>query len=167
MTDTLNKMSSLMRHLTWIIALVLLTIIFNNWVKHQYNPNSNLAIGQSNEPVVLERNRQGHYVATGLIEGEPVVFLLDTGATNISVPQPLAQRIGLDPGDKVRVGTANGSISVFRTELESVQLGGIEMRGVAAHINPFMEGNTVLLGMSFLKHLELRQTNGVLELRVP
>ncbi len=158
-----------MRHLTWLIALLLLTMLFNNWLDKQHNPNSLLvsAAGLDTSPVVLQRNRQGHYVASGLINDQPIVFLLDTGATVVSIPENIAEQIGLIKGKATRVGTANGSITVYSTHIDTVQLGNIKLRNVEGHINPFMKGDTALLGMSFLKHLELKQSGNTLQLKAP
>lgn len=159
-----------MRHLTWLIALLLLTMLFNNWLDKQHNPNALVvsAAGlNKSSPVVLQRNRQGHYVASGLINDQPIVFLLDTGATVISIPENLANDLGLIKGKATRVNTANGTISVYSTRIDSVQLGNIKLQNVEGHINPFMKGDTALLGMSFLKHLELKQSGNTLQLKVP
>jgi aspartyl protease family protein len=158
-----------MRYLTWLIALALLTMLFNNWLDKQKNPNSALAAANVDidTPVTLKRNRQGHYVASGLVNEQPVVFLLDTGATVISIPENIAERIGLEKGPTVQVGTANGSIKVYSTILDSVQLGHIILKNVRGHINPYMNGETALLGMSFLKHLELQQSGDTLKLNIP
>jgi aspartyl protease family protein len=166
--STIDKMSSIMRYLTWIIALIMLTMFFSNWLEKQRNPNQYLMTSHTNaEPVILNRNRQGHYVATGMINQQPVVFLLDTGATVLSIPENIANKLKLEAGASTRVSTANGSISVHRTNLEQVQLGNIVLKNVEAHINPYMDGDTVLLGMSFLKYLELRQLGNTLTLSVP
>lgn len=162
-------MSSIMRYLTWLIALALLTMLFNNWLDKQQNPNGALAAANVaiDTPVILKRNRQGHYVASGLVNEQPVVFLLDTGATVISIPENIAERMGLEKGPAVQVGTANGSIKVYSTQLDSVQLGHIVLKNVRGHINPYMNGETALLGMSFLKHLELQQSGNTLKLNIP
>lgn len=158
-----------MRHLTWLVALALLTLLFNNWLDEQQNPNQVLSAANVDlgTPVVLKRNRQGHYVASGLVNEQPIVFLLDTGATVISVPENIAERIGLEKGSAVQVGTANGSIEVYSTLIDRVQLGHIVLTNVRGHINPYMNGETALLGMSFLKHLELQQSGDTLELNIP
>lgn len=115
----------------------------------------------------MQQNRQGHYVASGLINDQPVKFLLDTGATNLSIPASVAERLNLERGNRSRVHTANGSIEVFNTQLNYVQLGHIRIANVSAHINPYMQGDTVLLGMSFLKHLNLQQQDKTLSIRIP
>jgi len=107
----------------------------------------------------------GHYLANGEINGRPVTFLLDTGATDISIPALLAKDLGLERGAARRYQTANGTITTYGTRLETVRLGGIVRRQVRAHINPGMRQGEVLLGMSFLKHLEMVQRGNQLTLR--
>ncbi len=157
-----------MHYMTWIVLLALLTVYFNDFIGEQRNPNQHLNLVESGSgEVVLARNRAGHYVAPGRINGQPVTFLLDTGATRVSVPETLASQLGLRRGAEQKTMTANGVISVYATRLDRVQLGGIEQRNVPASINPFMADDTVLLGMSFMQHLELVQRDGQLTLRVP
>jgi aspartyl protease family protein len=157
-----------MHYMAWVALLFLLTLFFNDYVADKRNPNRNLnLINHEGGEVVLQRNRSGHYVAPGRINGEPVTFLLDTGATQVSVPEVLADRLGLEKGRRLQTMTANGVISVHTTRLDSVQLGGIELRDVSASINPYMPGDTVLLGMSFMQHLDMVQREGTLSLSVP
>jgi len=152
----------------WVIVLGLMALFFQSQQEKQYNPNQSAAISNDidgQEALVLQRNRYGHYVASGYINQQPVVFLLDTGASDISVPEGLAQSIGLQRGRAMRYQTANGMITVYATQLEEVDLGGIVLRQVRASINPNMQSNEVLLGMSFLKHLEFTQRGDTLTLR--
>src|SRR5690554_1081797 len=157
-----------MHHLTWVALLFLLTLFFSDFVEDKRNPNRHLNLVNHNDSeVVLQRNRSGHYVAPGQINGVSVTFLLDTGATQVSVPEALADRIGLERGRRQQTMIVNGVISVHTTRLESVRLGGIELRDVPASINPYMPGDTVLLGMSFMQHLDMVQRDGSLSLSVP
>lgn len=152
----------------WIVVLALLTLFFQSWQEKQYNPNQRLALREGDSGVrelVLQRNRYGHYVANGFINQQPVVFLLDTGASDISVPEGLARQIGLKRGPAMQYQTANGLITVYATTLATVDLGGIVLQQVRASINPNMQDNEVLLGMSFLKHLEFTQRGDSLTLR--
>ncbi len=145
---------------TWILIMGLATLWFQGYLNEQHNPNEQVAthrLADGRIAVMLNRNRYGHYLASGTINATPVVFLVDTGATTIAVPEHLAQSIGLRRGRPLMVETANGSARAYMTELAEVTLGGLRMRNVRASINPGMRGDEVLLGMSFLKHLNLTQ----------
>lgn len=150
--------------LAWVVLLGLLFLYFEGVSQEKYNPNHALQTEVSSTPVVLKRNRAGHYLAPGEINGTKVAFLLDTGATTVSVPEAVANKIGLKRGYPQQVSTANGVVTVYTTQLDSIQLGSIELRQVRGHINPHMEGKTVLLGMSFMQHLEIRQKGDTLTL---
>lgn len=165
--DTVGRTGKFMIVGAWILVLGLLTLFFTQWQEREYNPNrdpqARLQDGQ--REVVLQRNRFGHYVASGSINGKDVTFLLDTGATHISVPGGLAQDLDLKPGPAYRVGTANGTITVRGTTVDSLSLGPIQLHDVRANINPYMEGDEVLLGMSALRNLEFSQRGDRLTLR--
>jgi aspartyl protease family protein len=155
--------------LAWVLALGLLVSFFDKILDQQYNPNqeamSTIAAGVNE--VVLKRNRYGHYVADGRINGEPVVFLLDTGATDVALSMRLANRLGLERGASMTSQTANGLVNSWRTRLDTVSLGNIRLHDVRASILPDMgfDDQEVLLGMSFLKRLEMIQRGDSLTLR--
>ena len=152
----------------WILGLILVMLLFQGYLEQTHNPNQSpqAETGPGGvTQVVLRRNRAGHYVADGTINGHPVVFLLDTGATQVALPLPLAKRLGLSlrPGGLGR--TANGDVQTWATRLDEVSLGSLATQGVAATVLPGMEGNEVLLGMSYLKQFELIQRGNTLTLR--
>ncbi len=141
---------------------------FKKYLDQQNNPNQEIAVYYNTDQiaeVVLQQNRQGHYLANGAINGKPVTFLLDTGATHISIPEHIARRLNLTKGFPMKVNTANGAITVYATQLDSVSIGAITLHNIRANINPFMKSDEILLGMSFMKHLELIQREGQLILR--
>ncbi|MCB1925145.1 MAG: TIGR02281 family clan AA aspartic protease [Gammaproteobacteria bacterium] len=153
----------------WVGGIVLLTVLFQDVLQSRFNPNSapqGQQAADGRHEVVLDRNASGHYVASGRINGLPVVFLLDTGATDVALPEALADRLRL-----VRTGggisqTANGAVAVWQTVLDEVQLGDIRLQDVRASIVPSMAADApVLLGMSFLRQLEFSQRDGQLTLR--
>lgn len=155
--------------LAWVLVLGLLTVYFGGWLDQQHNPNQYVAgqVIDGVHEVALRQNRYGHYVATGAINQQPVQFMLDTGATSVSVPENLALRLGLQRGVAQSVQTANGVITTYSTRLNRVDLGNIVLHDVYAHINPRMDGDEVLLGMSFLRGLEFTQRDGTLTIRQP
>ncbi len=164
-----QRLGKYMIFAAWLLLLGLLTLLAQGWLERRDNPNRELAYvdADGSAEVVLRRSRSGHYVAPGYINGEPVQFLLDTGATDVNIPAEVAERIGLEAGTPIRARTANGLITVYRTRLDTIRLGGIELHDVRASINPRMPGNTVLLGMSFMRDLELVQRGDTLTLRQP
>lgn len=162
-----RRVGLVMIMLAFAVALGLLTVLFDGLLGRRDDPNRNLRYSDAGgvSEVVLYGDRRGQYSAPGTINGEPVRFLLDTGATDVSVPGALAARLGLRRGRPGRAYTANGTVIVYDTRLDEVALGPIVLDNVRAHINPAMGGDIVLLGMSFMRHLELNQKGGVLTLR--
>jgi aspartyl protease family protein len=166
--DLPSRIGRVMLFAAWIAVLAILVLFFQRFIGHQNNPNPDieLAVDAAGRPqVVLARNRAGHYVASGRINGEPVVFLVDTGATDVALPLAVARRLDLPLGAERLSKTANGNVRTWSTRLESVDLGGLEVRRVRASVLPNMPGQEVLLGMSYLKHFELIQRDGTLTLR--
>jgi aspartyl protease family protein len=154
----------------WVLMLAMLTLLFSHWLERQNNPNRQLRVStdlQGGSSVVLKRNRAGHYVAPGKINGIDVVYLLDTGATLVAVSSELAEKAGLQPGAPSHSRTANGVVRSWLTEIDQLQLGPITMRDVKASILPNMPAHEVLLGMSFLQHLKLQQQGDELEISLP
>lgn len=166
-TDNGEKIGQGMIYIAWMLFLGILTYAFNDYLDQQNNPNKNVDshIENNNVEVKLKQNGYGHYVVNGKINQKPVTFLLDTGATIISIPETIARQLELAKGYPVQIRTANGSVEVFTTKLDSVSIGAIEINNIRATINPYMEGDEILLGMNFLKHLEMIQKGKELILR--
>ncbi|MDM8569590.1 TIGR02281 family clan AA aspartic protease [Thiotrichales bacterium HSG1] len=155
-----------MIYIAWLFVLFLLYLFFNDALEKQHNPNQSITSKKNGvREVVLQRNRYGHYVANGDINGQPVVFLLDTGATRVSIPESVANNLNLQKGVPLQANTANGVITTYSVTLNKVAIGPVELSAVRASINPNMLGDEILLGMSFLKHLELIQRGNTLTLR--
>jgi aspartyl protease family protein len=153
--------------LAWAAGMFLATRYFGEWEQRQENPNAVITSqhGDGYIEVQLAGNRQGHFVSTGKINGHPVQFLLDTGATDVSIPGDVADALRLSRGAPVEVNTANGRTQGFRTSLERLQIGDIVLRNVRALVMPGMDGEQVLLGMSAMKQLEFTQRGGNMLLR--
>lgn len=165
--DETGSMGRLMVVLAWIAFIGLLTVGAQKLMDRQHNPNESVdgSVDASGvRQVVLKANRAGHYVATGGINGQPVVFLVDTGATDVAMSLDLAKKLGIPRLYETRMNTANGSVTGWSTVIDEVSLGPLVLRQVEASILPNMDDD-VLLGMSFLERMELIQRNGVLTVR--
>ena len=152
----------------WVLIFGLLVFLFQDVLDKQHNPNQtvNAYITEDNiRELILERNRYGHYISNGLINKHDVTFILDTGATDVSIPASLADKIGLKRGEKMYYQTANGRAAVFATKIDRISIGNIELRDIRATINPNVSDMEVLLGMSFLKELEFTQRGNTLTIR--
>ena len=121
------------------------------------------ALPPKSAPVILRRDSNGHYIASGSINDRPAEFIVDTGATVIALSAPVAKRIGVGFGKAKRIETASGTTTGYGTVLERVELGGLYLDQVPAVILPEMNlGERVLLGMSFLSSFDLFQRNDLL-----
>ncbi len=106
--------------------------------------------------IEIPRSNDGHYYATLRINGADVLFVVDTGATEMVLTQEDARRAGLKPDDLPYYGramTANGEVRIAPVRLEEVALGGFVDRDVRASVNEGEMGQS-LLGMSYLQRYE-------------
>jgi len=110
------------------------------------------------QSVSLTADARGHFAAAGSINGYPMSFMVDTGATAIAINAAEARRIGLDykVGQAVGVGTAAGTVPAWRVTFNTVKIGGIRVNQVDGLV--VESGLSVpLLGMSFLNRMEMKR----------
>lgn len=151
--------------LTWVVMLGALWFLFDIVLDRHQNPNRNLTVQPGSSELVIRSNRAGHYFLPGTINGERVSFLLDTGATQVSIPAQLQERLGLTPGASMRSMTANGTVTVYATNIDELVIGPFVFENVRGNLNPGFQGNEILLGMSVLRELEFTQSGNTLTLR--
>lgn len=125
-------------------------------------------VSSSGGEVLFRADSSGHYSVEALVEGTAVRFLVDTGASDVTLSPRDAERIGLDL-DRLQFNrpyqTANGLVMGAPVTLARIRIGPIEVRDVAASVNGAPLGAS-LLGMSFLQRLSgYRVENGTLILR--
>ena len=110
------------------------------------------------QSVSLTADARGHFAATGSLNGYPMTFLVDTGATTIAINAAEAKRMGLDykTGQAVGVGTAAGVVPAWRVKFNTVKIGNITVNQVDGMV---VEAglNVPLLGMSFLNRMEMKR----------
>ena len=146
--------------------LVVLTLLFGGIERSPFpNHDTTASLEGASTVVRLAANRQGHYLLPGAVNGVPVQFLVDTGATQVVIPAHLTSRLGLNRGRPLKAKTAAGWITVYQTELSSINLAGIQLENIPASLNPAMRGDEILLGMSALTQLELSIAQDTLTLR--
>ena len=121
----------------------------------------------TSETVRISRDSVGQYRMRGALNDHMVDFLVDTGASVVALSERQAQQMGLDykSGQRGTVQTAQGNANAYFLLLERVTLGGITRRQVRATVIEGMYPTDVLLGMSFLKHIEFTQRGNTLILR--
>lgn len=167
-SDSTQQLGRYFVWIAWVFVFGLLIFVFQDYLDNQYNPNTSPEYSINNEgvaEVVLEQNRQGHYLVNGEINGYSVTFLLDTGATQVSIPEHVARKLNLTLYGQYPVSTANGTVMVRQTKIERLQFGNIVLNNVDAHINPGMQSDEILLGMSALKRVEFSQRGNRLILK--
>jgi aspartyl protease family protein len=112
-------------------------------------------------------NEEGMYIVAGRINGYPVNFLVDTGASTLALNSQLAKQLGIDyrQGKKGRARTASGVVETHIVQLDQVQVGHITVETVTASIVEGLYPTEILLGMSFLNRVDIHREDKLLELR--
>lgn len=115
--------------------------------------------------IVMRADSGGHFVTAGSINGRPTRFMVDTGATSVTLGAAEARAMGLrfQDGQPVMANTANGTVQGYAITLERVRIGDVEVYGVPALVLP-ASTSTVLLGNSYLNRFKLRRENDTLTL---
>jgi len=123
--------------------------------------------GAERAEVRLAAGAGGHFMAPGRINGLPVRFMVDTGATAVAMNYHEAERLGLDylGGTPVAVSTANGTAQAYLVTLTRVSVGAVELQQVPAMVHDSDSPGVILLGNSFLSKVDMQVDQGVLVLR--
>ncbi|MCW8887999.1 MAG: TIGR02281 family clan AA aspartic protease [Gammaproteobacteria bacterium] len=119
------------------------------------------------QEVTIPRSEDGMYRVTGTINSKGVEFLVDTGATTLALNQQLARRLGIDYQKVGRRGlseTASGIIATYRVMLDKVTVGPIALHNIEAVIIEGAQPSKPLLGLSFLRRVDLNQTGNIIKL---
>lgn len=121
---------------------------------------------ENSDALTLKADNEGHFLTEGAINGASMRFMVDTGATLVSLGAGDAVRAGIlyRQGERLNVMTANGIAQVWRVKVDTLKLGGITLHGVdaAVHANDLP---IALLGMSFLNRMEMKRDGDTMTLR--
>jgi len=118
--------------------------------------------------VQVWRDTAGMYTTVGSINGLPVTFLVDTGATAVAMNANQARRLGIDyrvTGRQSGVTTASGVEHAWAVTLDTVKVGDLELHNVGAVVLEGAHPATTLLGMTFLGRLEINNDGRLMTLR--
>jgi aspartyl protease family protein len=115
--------------------------------------------------IVLTAGTGGHFLTTGAINGRSTQFMVDTGATSVSMSVQEAERLGIDyrKGLLGRSSTANGTVTTYMVKLASVRIGDVEIYDVDGNVVP-AGMPYILLGNSFLTRFQMTRQNDQLVL---
>jgi len=115
--------------------------------------------------IVLTAGSGGHFMTAGAINGRAVRFMVDTGATSVSMSIAEAEHIGLDyrSGQRGFVSTANGNAPAYKVRLGEVRVGDVVVYDVEATVLP-AQMDFILLGNSFLTRFQMKRENETLTL---
>jgi aspartyl protease family protein len=121
--------------------------------------------GATGREILIAVGPGGHFITSGQINGKPVQFMVDTGATVVAMGRGEAERLGIDwkAGQRSVSHTAGGMVQSYGVSLTSVRIGDVEVFGVNAMILP-AEMPFVLLGNSFLSRFSMRRDANVMKL---
>ncbi len=160
-------MESALKRATVIVAIgAVVFFAFERFGPYQsgrgYRPKPIETVSQG--AVELKRTMDGHYYASGLINGHPVVFMVDTGASTISVSRATADRLGLKGCRDTVYGTAGGTVRGCEARADEVEVAGLRARDVRVAVLPSQHDDLVLLGMNVLRHFRIETEAGTMRL---
>jgi aspartyl protease family protein len=136
--------------LFWLLVMGLLY-----WAMQRYLEPAQVKV-QADGTVVIARDRDGHFRVDGAVNGQPVRFLVDTGATAIGVTDALAERAGLRGGEPVTFRTANGERQGRMVVADQVRVASLVVSGLRVGTGYTGEQDReALLGQNFLRHFDV------------
>ncbi len=157
------------RHMAIWVGIVAVLVIgvtyqdelrdFGNQVRGEFVPG--YAVSTAHDEMVLTETG-GHFIIIGAVNGEPVQFMVDTGASDITLTPSDARRVGLDPSslEYTRTySTANGTVRGAPAHVARLRIGDIVFTDVPVSVNE-AEMQSSLLGMDFLRRLKSYEVRG-------
>lgn len=149
----------------WIAAIAIIAILINNTLFGTKKPS--ISDSEAGKQIVITRDYDSHFRITGSINGLPVTFLIDTGATSVAIPAVIAKKAKLVEKTKVQTETAAGDSVGYLTRIDVLNVGGVDVHNISAIIIPDFDSDQVLLGMNVLSKFSIEQSNNTLTLTVP
>ena len=168
MTDGSGPPASVLKRVTFFLVIgAILFLLFDRFGPYQsgrgYRPRPIETVSAAG--TVLERTFDGHYYVSGAINGREVPFMVDTGASTVAIGEDLARRLDLGPCRPSRYVTAAGTVEGCEARAEPVEVAGLRVPDVVVAVLP--GADTILLGMSVLRHFRIEHEGGRMTLVPP
>ena len=152
-------------HMQWPAGvLALVGVMFFAADRLTRTPTVVHAVTDGRQEISIPAARDGHYYLEGAVNGVPLTFLIDTGATYVSVGEEFARKARLPEGVTGYFSTANGTVEGKIVKDQVVEAEDFKVSGLSVAVTP-LGGKTGLLGQNFLRRFEVSQSAGVLRLR--
>ena len=121
---------------------------------------------QNNAPVSLYADQAGHFFGNLSINGASLKYVVDTGATTVALNSGDAKfaKIDYEKGERITMQTANGDVSAYLVKINTLKIGSIILNNVVATVNEGGSPPVVLLGMTALTHMSMKNENSILTL---
>lgn len=151
---------------TWLAVAALLYFVFDLF--EQNRQASLKPYASSTGDLVIPRQRDGHFHVDGEVNRQPVTFLVDTGASHVSISQALADKAQLPAGQKITLSTANGQLAGELVRGVPVRAGHLVLNDATITVGlSGLRPEQALLGQAFLRNfdVEIRRDDMVLRQR--
>ncbi|MEL6520928.1 MAG: TIGR02281 family clan AA aspartic protease [Pseudomonadota bacterium] len=162
MSGRQNISKTIQQGAIWVLIFVGFIAGFGLWDNLSRSLNPQQAIFENGTRIEIPASADGHFHLTLNINGQPIEFIVDTGATDMVLSTQDARRVGIDT-EALNYGglarTANGQVRTALVRLDEVELGGVTERGLTAVVN---EGqlDASLLGMTYLNRWDSVEFGG-------
>ncbi len=134
--------------------------------RYRYKKYSNQGTILAEEVTLIRDPGSSGYWAKGRINGKDVTFLIDTGASHVVMNKDQARAFKIKRGNKkIQVSTATKTETAYQVTLDTVSVGDFELQNIPAIITKHKYPPYPLLGMSFLRHVEINQKNEQMTLK--
>lgn len=149
----------------WIAAIGLIAVLINHTLFGVKKPS--ISDTYAGKEITIQRGHDSHFRIKGSINGIPVTFLIDTGATSVAVSANLAEKAGLKKQAAMNTETAGGETQGYFTVINKLEFAGIELSDTSAIIVDQLPAGEALLGMNVLQKFTINQSKDTMVLTVP
>jgi clan AA aspartic protease (TIGR02281 family) len=134
----------------------------SNWSSQESGAVHSSNSAKFQRVLIIKQHDSGHYFVDGAINGKALTFIVDTGASVVSLPPNLAFQAGISCQQQVLMRTANGAINGCAGKLAQLKIGNFVLKDVTVMIAPNLD--QPLLGMNVLQQFRIEQDNGEMRL---